>query len=444
MNKHSFDEQLRKTLQDLEAPYDPTSWDLLQQKMDAPFSEEEPQAVADVDKAVFHSLDRMEVPFHAADWSLFESKLNGKKRRRKVFWMKFSEAAAVLLLLFGFDAMSDYSNGRPIKRLHPEQPIAMAQAGVGMDANTTSSAAGYALATGINTSSASKGAASRLEALPSTDVNALLAVSEYLTIPALNNLNTNGSEASPLASLSQKPQKVLLHSERIDPSRSMVTTIAPRKSSWYVLNYGAAEQNRVRVANATRTQSGYGAGVVIGYKNKKWGLEAGAGYSFKSYEPKREIEIYDGSVTSGYYGLALTGVEAEMLSIPARVTRQILSKHKTSVSAIAGVTTHLVTQKTYRHKRVFFPGSSPSAQPGSPDQQPQLKNVANGIFEGGSLKENAYATADLGLRLEQQIGDRFSAFIEPSYRQNIGGKGIGPQNLGISTLAITAGIITHL
>jgi hypothetical protein len=64
-------------------------------------------------------------------------------------------------------------------------------------------------------------------------------------------------------------------------------------------------------------------------------------------------------------------------------------------------------------------------------------------MEGGGLAHNAYATADLGLRLEHNLGKRFTAFIEPVYRQNLGG-GFGPRSAQISTFSVQAGVMASL
>lgn len=56
MNDKQFDDTIKKALDNIEPAYDASSWDLLADKMDAHLTNEFPESVADVDKAVFKSL----------------------------------------------------------------------------------------------------------------------------------------------------------------------------------------------------------------------------------------------------------------------------------------------------------------------------------------------------------------------------------------------------
>ena len=439
MKDRSFDDHIKQSLNKLEEPYDPGSWDLLQQKMDASIGEEVPEPVADVDKAVYHTLSRMEAGYQPGDWAKMSAVLDGNRKRRKVFWLKLTEAAAVLLLLFGIDSYSEYRSGQPIRRLNPNVPIAAA----GMPGDKGSVNHTFSNASANAYGDARAHSYSAAQALPGRPV-ALISQNQQ-DIASRFPYSSRIVNAAPSTSFDPVPTRVPeLSRNKVQP-KAPIVTIAPRKSNWYVLNYAAAEQNKVRIAGQVRNSRGYGAGVLLGFRQKRWGVEAGAGYAHRSYEPKLEIEIYDGNINSGYYGIGTTKVEADLVSIPVRITREIAQRHKTSILAVAGVSAHLALQKTFKTKTFFFPGSAPSGIPGAADQQTVADRYnAKGILEGGQLKRNVYASADIGVRVEHRIGKRYNAFIEPSYRRQISSNGIGTSNTGINTIGVSAGVIAFL
>jgi hypothetical protein len=59
------------------------------------------------------------------------------------------------------------------------------------------------------------------------------------------------------------------------------------------------------------------------------------------------------------------------------------------------------------------------------------------------MTHNAFVTADIGLRLEQSFGNRYSAFIEPIYRHSLGG-GLGPVASRLNTVSVQAGVLATL
>ena len=222
-----------------------------------------------------------------------------------------------------------------------------------------------------------------------------------------------------------------------------VTPKAPMASRFYVATYASLEQNRIRIGTETRQASGYGGGLAVGFRPGKWGVEAGVAFSQKNYTPQKQVEIYAGSLNQGYFGSYADQVDADLVSVPLKVTRRVARFGKTSAHAVAGVTTNVAIEKSYRYKKTFYPGSQPPQ--GTPTgSQPALRQDGQGVFEGGQFTDNAYVTADLGLRLEHTVGKRLVAFVEPSYQFNVSGQGIGPQPARISTVGFHAGVMASL
>jgi hypothetical protein len=136
-------------------------------------------------------------------------------------------------------------------------------------------------------------------------------------------------------------------------------------------------------------------------------------------------------------------VEADIVAVPVKITRRIAQFGQTTAHATAGVTTNFAVNKNYEYGSVFYPGQAPSGNL-APSQQPKLKQNGQGVLENGSLKGNVYASADIGVRIEQPIGRRIAAFVEPGYRMALGNKGIGPNPAKINTLSVQAGVLATL
>ena len=156
------------------------------------------------------------------------------------------------------------------------------------------------------------------------------------------------------------------------------------------------------------------------------------------------MEIYGGNVSGGYYGSYASEVSADMVSIPVKITRRVARISKVSFQAVAGFTANIALEKAYHYRTVFFPGLSPSSQPPGADQQPQLRQKGKGLLESGQLNGNVYASADAGVRVEVPISDNLTLYAEPTYRQAITRKGVGPKKASINSVCLQIGVLAGL
>jgi hypothetical protein len=137
-------------------------------------------------------------------------------------------------------------------------------------------------------------------------------------------------------------------------------------------------------------------------------------------------------------------VDADLVTVPVKATRRIGKMGKTTAHAVAGLTANFAANKRYGYKTVHYPPPVPVPTPGGPVSPNSVIPEGKGIFEKGGLVQNAYATADLGLRVERPLGSsRYTAFVEPMYRQSLGG-GLGPHAARISTFSLQAGVMASL
>ena len=456
MKDNLFDKKLKDTLGNLEAPYDPASWAALEQRLNLPFTEEQPAPVDAVDKAVFRTLERMEAPYQPAHWDLLARRMTLDDRRRRRVWIsKFAEAAIFLLLLANLEGLLDTGTStRPEPALQPAaSPHLQAEAGRGRAyhnnavdremAGTDSAspeypdgqvipvaeasllASGYPVAAGQPGS----GADGAVLSAPLFDP-AMLQENNWVPLAAFASLFTN------------QPGQVQSAGQLFQPVP--VNTKAPKARRFYAATFSNYDRNFVVSTGYTTQSDGYGGGTAIGYRLGKWGVEAGLTYSRRQYRPKKEVEIYGGNTVDGFYGSFAKNVDMDIVSVPVKATRRFARLGQMTAHATAGVTTHIAVDKSFQYGSTFYPGQAPSGSGSFVNQQPKLRKNGRGVLENGSLRNNVYATADLGVRLEHPVGRHFAAFIEPTYRQALGGKGVGPNPARINTFTVQAGVLATL
>ncbi|HRI60208.1 MAG TPA: hypothetical protein PK228_10810 [Saprospiraceae bacterium] len=457
MNHKHFDQKLKTTLDNLEVPYDASSWAALEQRLNAPFIEEQPAPVDSVDKAVFHTLERLEAPYQPAHWDMLANRMTLAARTRRRVWIaKLSEAAIFLLLLVNLDGFFGSGSTKPQQPETPQEPATKRlQAAAPSEKRHHKDASSTDLASADGNLNGSENwqvnVANLLQNASIQNIEGTAAANQNGLGNDLNRdimIESVPEEWSALADLMiipvQQPGGASVERVNVSPyACSTVNVKAPKQHRLYAATFASYDRNNVKSEGYSTGSNGYGGGVAIGYRIGKWGMEAGLSYNRRKYEPKREIEIYDASTVNGFYGSYAKNVDADLVSVPVKITRRIAQFGQTTAHATAGVTTNIAVDKSYQYGSVYYPGQAPSGSQ-TPGQQPKLKQNGQGVLENGSLRGNVYASADIGVRVEQPIGRHIAAFVEPAYRMALGKKGIGPNPAKINTFSVQAGVLATL
>ena len=453
MDNNTFDSQLKSALENLEAPFDPAAWSAFEQRLPAP----PPAPVDAVDQAVRRALEQLETSYQPAHWEQFASQLTRIEQLRRRVWISKSAEAAILLLLlllanaygfFGFEPYRSVPQDAPVQN----QPIATSdKAGSGQHTPAVHNPAGVdgripnngtsffvpldATQRTVNQKIAAAGVVSDRSLTPTEMASAMISM-------VGQNSVENSAVMLPFDPLSTVDFLTLPLSNLLHPLKE-VTPKAPMASHFYAVTYASLDKNQVRIGSETRPAQGYGGGLAVGYRPGKWGLEAGVAFSQKNYTPLKQVEIYDNTAGQGHFRSFAREVDADIVSIPVKATRRLAHFGKTSAHAVAGVTANMAIEKSYRHKKTFY--SDPAPIGTIPiNQADELRQSGQGVLEGGQFMDNAYVTADLGLRVEHSLGKRLVAFVEPSYQFSVAGQGIGPKPAKINTVGIHAGVMASL
>jgi len=454
MSDNNFDRTMKSVLENLEPEFDPATWEMLERRMDSAAFEEQPAAVDEVDKAVYHTLHRLEAPYQQAHWNTLATRmLVIATRVRRLRIAKTAEAAIFLLLLWNTESYWGTSTvpAIPAPRFNPAVPVAQAGTPHGSRLKSTRTKDGLA---GVSLQPLVADALNNRLNLPGT---ASLLSENYLSAPSagdmLLQLNALAEQAHANVYAAAAPLPPHLFalsmpaSEKPFGLQQMITPAkTTAKSPFYLSTSLLADMDQISTADGNYPGSGYGVALAGGFRPGKWGVEAGIGYTGKNYTPKQKVDIYSGNPVDGYYGSTLSNVGADLFTIPVKVTRRLAQAGRTSAHLVAGTTLNMALNKTYDYGTVYYPvGTVPPNLLPDPNQAPNLKNPGKGLLEKGTLADNLYASVDAGIRIEHRLGKgRHTAFVEPAYRRTVAGKGYGPRQEPVNSFSIQAGVLTYL
>lgn len=456
--------QLKDILGKLEVPYAPETWEALSQKLDAL---QDPPVVDAVDKLVYRKIGRLETPYDPASWNRMAHRLDVQRRRTLVVrFGKVLEAAAVVLLLLRFAPdWSDKGTQKPAGLPSAEKIAGVASIGKADNAGANGKqpaakatiVAENGMATRNRTGNTGPGH-SGFYRNASTNGRTLPGVVQSLPVmPALLQAKTVLPElpyaADGIALRSDQPVQPLATPEPAlvnkdfhpDLGRYAGMPKVPRSPTVYFAASLLGEWNQYRWSSGSDYAPAFGAAAAVGRRGPKWTVEGGAGYVRKQFTPKSETEILSGNQTTGYTGLEISGVEADVLQVPVRIMRKVGQWGGLRLLALTGATGHFALYKDYDFDAVYFePPQTSGGNLPKPSGQPKRLVPGNGILEGGSLGENTWASLDLGIQLEYPLGKRSRLFLQPAAQIGLNAVELGPEPVYNNSFRVQAGVQTDL
>lgn len=426
MNQNEFDNIIRASLESVEAPYDPDSWNLLVTKMDLSNN----QSVAGFDTGVKRALEQLETPYNSELWKLMARQLDHSAAIRNIRIRKLAEAAVILLLALQTSAnfTPDTIPEKPdIDPIPATMPVNNPMAGNTRQGKIPSiSIAKFNSVTVRPSSQVDPGSEPLLDATPrsfkhsTSPVNPPLVSTRIIEPPV---------KSSPL------PELELL-----------ATSACFTKSSgyWYLAAFSEAGADLIRMdAQSSFSALSPGFGIIVGKEAGKWGFETGLQVNRASFTPDNKTSVYAGNPQTGFLASYITGADATTVAVPVRVTRKIATTRVLELRALAGLAAEMVAEKSYSRRTVFLPPAGQSTGGAGMPVGNIPDKIQYGLFEGGRANNNVTASALLGLRLSAKLGNSYSIFLEPGANINLSG-GWGPEQEKIDRFSVRAGVYSRL
>ncbi len=497
MTDQNFSErEIKEKLENLEVPYNPESWAKLEQRLNAPFVEEIPPAVEEVDKVVYPKIVRLETAYNEQHWKIMAARLRLiAARRKQVVSTKLLEMAIVLLILgnlptwLGIEAPREQQFFIPKNGAIADWNEAGKKPGV---ANFSKKKPANGVAENINEPSllgenrspvfGNDGLVDPnkiregtifdkygIQTAPgiSLPLEFFNAIQDYFLdkkteqgpagpiaencVSGLNSLNENKKALARFASLETIETRLAPVENPIAPAFLPLAYFFEKKPKrqLQVGVFLAPESNLIRTPSSeygepdiVQLVNGYACGLTFGQKKGRFGYETGLIYQAKNFS--RPVEIIAGSVEAGFAKQLTSKQEYEIMGIPVRATAKIARVKHLSVSARAGFSANAVVQKNDIRQNVKIQNA---AVPGSPVIAAlfrKSKTEQRGLFEGGSLRENGFLTADAGFRFERPVGGRTSVYFEPVVQYTLKKEGIGARKDKLTTFSWQIGMTATL
>lgn len=453
MTEQPFDRRLKGVLENLEPPYDPTTWERLQRRLDAQTGDV-PPAVDDAawDAGIRERLERLSASYEAAGWQTLLAKMRLQTRRQ--WYVYGAKAVEVLLLLLLVWLWAPEQGRPPAQPCVPSSSQAIAQNAEDVRAAKSvppepSSVPSSAFSTSV---SVSKTDATKTTVAHPAHGNELWPqnAGEYsdVSLPAANadswaeELSLRSAFLSPLSVPIPVPLSSAASSSAAIapiPSENRPEPAAERR--FYLLGAVSVQRNyNSALPDAQRVTCGYGFLLRAEYRKRAWAWGTGLEYASLAFAPRYQERIFRGTPQTGYYAASMAEVRADMLLFPFVVSRRIRHADRWQVWVMGGFTAHLALDKAYDYDyRYYLPGHLPLTQ-ADPNAQPHLLERGRGLLEGGGFASNAYASADVGLRWEYGVaGGRYGWYVQPLYRRGLT-PGIGPNAKPLHAWALQVGL----
>ncbi len=196
-----------------------------------------------------------------------------------------------------------------------------------------------------------------------------------------------------------------------------------------------------KFSSFARTELGYGGGISMGFRLKKWEIESGAIYSDKLYKA-RQLQEITGNTEDGYLLHEAQDIQLSALSIPLHLRYNFDKSNKWDIYTLAGGSMNTLLQLSYYNTTEYVSDANPSlvsSRAASVVEEKASPASAWGVFNNGNFIDNTYFTANLGMGIERYLSSRWSLFLEPTYKHQILSKGFGPDKDRFNTLSILAG-----
>jgi len=183
-----------------------------------------------------------------------------------------------------------------------------------------------------------------------------------------------------------------------------------------------------------RDRYSYGGGFALGFQLRRFLVETGLSYNYVSYQQRAETNLI-GSFAKGFAEEQWEDAELNMIQIPLNIKYSFLVGKKWRMYSLTGVSLNVAATNNFSFQVEETTATRAPIKSKIADEAASYK----GLFEGGSLYENSYLTANLGLGIERKFTYRWSLFLQPVYQHYFLFDGLGPNQDRIYSGNVTFG-----
>jgi len=177
-----------------------------------------------------------------------------------------------------------------------------------------------------------------------------------------------------------------------------------------------ANGSRISFSEKNLLATGYSAGAGLLFGDGVWSFETGLYYSSKKYEPNRIIQV---GKTFDVRTVDFSEISLHIVSVPMFAHWNFDRKGKTRFYAIAGAAVNLIADA---HYDLITKNNFRSAPPGViPDKNTdnEVARIREHILDGAEFSSKSYITIVGGFGVEHFVGNKLSLFAQPTYNYQV-------------------------
>jgi len=187
----------------------------------------------------------------------------------------------------------------------------------------------------------------------------------------------------------------------------------------------------------TTDSKGLTGGLTIAIRTKSAEIETGIMYSSVEYAPRLIEEKY--SSLGKYYSTALEDILFNYVTIPINFKMHFNVTSNSSFYIQVGSSFNTIINSNFNITTTEIAAPlNPVADPFLNEPDVNRRPQVPGALEGGSLLDNTFITADLGIGFQQKVASKVNLFVQPTLQTNFS-SGVGPNNDKLHKISLFAG-----
>lgn len=457
MRNDRLDDKIRELLNSTQEDYDTSSWDKLSQRLDNDSDLSESSA-EDFIPIIKEKLENQKASVPEEHWSMMSSELDYiEERRRRLYIVKFLEAAIILLLVFTYFHYTWYGPVVEMDMAYIEDIKTTSE-----DPSKVNAMLGFSdiqrekeLAIGLDKT------VTRVRPLiiPPTNIEALdLQVELYRSTVSLSEqlgsahtvLLSGDSFDDDLTSAATSVMSLDITPLDVDPDMPYIVmaetedTKVYTDQGWsigipisYDVNFINTDLNLGYLSN--QIESGLGGrsyGISLGYRLKNIEVESGLRYSEKTFVPGR-LTSYTKTSEVSFLENRLDNMVIKQVEVPLLFKFYAAPVRNTSLYGMLGVGVNAIVHNQYQINRTIQTKARLSTAPTS--DIVNLQELPQGLIRGGSLKDNLFVTGVIGFGIQSALTPEVNWYLQPQYQHSFTGQ-INQIVDRVNTLSIEGGV----
>lgn len=182
----------------------------------------------------------------------------------------------------------------------------------------------------------------------------------------------------------------------------------------------------IRFSEKEIVAGGYTAGASLLFDSRKLLFETGLSYSSKNFGPDRTLFI--GSSTDQHQ-VDFENITLNVISVPVNLHWKIDGQGQWRVYAISGASMHVIANAHYDliAENIYTASAAPQ-DPMQLQNEREVQRVREHMLDGAKFSTKGYLTAVGGVGIERFLNSTTSVFVQPMYQYQIPFFGLIDQN----------------